>query len=74
MLYEVITGVIGRCYQVDERKEHGSEYQRIVDFISVITSYSIHYTKLYDLVAAAYDTHHLRRKSPAMVISDKDNQ
>jgi len=29
-------GVIGRCYQVDERKEHGAEYQRIVDFLQFL--------------------------------------
>ena len=31
-----MVGVIGRCYQVDERKEHGVEYQRIVDFIKFL--------------------------------------
>jgi epoxyqueuosine reductase len=31
-----MVGVIGRCYQVDERKEHGVEHQRIVDFIKFL--------------------------------------
>ena len=31
-----MVGVIGRCYQVDERKEHGAEHQRIVDFIKFL--------------------------------------
>jgi epoxyqueuosine reductase len=29
-------GVIGRCYQVDERKEHGVEHRRLVEFIQFI--------------------------------------
>lgn len=31
-----MVGVIGRCYQVDERKEHGTEHQRVVDFIQFL--------------------------------------
>jgi len=31
-----MVGVIGRCYQVDERKEHGAEHQRIVNFIKFL--------------------------------------
>jgi epoxyqueuosine reductase len=28
-----LIGVIGRCYQVDERKEHGEEHRRFVEFM-----------------------------------------
>jgi epoxyqueuosine reductase len=28
-----LLGIIGRCYQVDERKEHGDDHQQTVDFI-----------------------------------------
>ncbi len=28
-----MVGIMGRCYQVDERKEHGAEHQKIVDFM-----------------------------------------
>jgi epoxyqueuosine reductase len=31
-----MAGVIGRCYQVDERKEPGTEHQRVVDFIKFL--------------------------------------
>jgi epoxyqueuosine reductase len=31
-----MVGIIGRCYQVDERKEHGAEHQKIVDFIKFL--------------------------------------
>jgi epoxyqueuosine reductase len=31
-----LVGVMGRCYQVDERKEHGAEHQRVVDFIKFL--------------------------------------
>ena len=28
-----LLGIIGRCYQVDERKEHGDDHQQTVDFM-----------------------------------------
>jgi epoxyqueuosine reductase len=31
-----MAGVIGRCYQVDERKEHGAEHQKILDFMKFL--------------------------------------
>ena len=31
-----MVGVIGRCYQVDERKEHGAEHQRLLNFIKFL--------------------------------------
>ncbi|RJX34720.1 MAG: epoxyqueuosine reductase [Desulfarculus sp.] len=31
-----LIGVIGRCYQVDERKEKGSEHQRLMDFFAFL--------------------------------------
>ncbi|MEW5913234.1 MAG: 4Fe-4S double cluster binding domain-containing protein [Thermodesulfobacteriota bacterium] len=31
-----LTGVIGRCYQVDERKEKGQEHQRLMDFFAFL--------------------------------------
>jgi len=36
-----MVGVIGRCYQVDERKEHGAEHQRIVDFMQFLKDQGI---------------------------------
>jgi epoxyqueuosine reductase len=36
-----MVGVIGRCYQVDERKEHGAEHQRIVDFMKFLKDQGI---------------------------------
>ena len=36
-----LLGTIGRCYQVDERKEHGAERQRIVDFMRFIDRKSV---------------------------------
>lgn len=34
-------GVIGRCYQVDERREHGAEHQKVVDFIKFLKNQGI---------------------------------
>ncbi|MCP4667574.1 MAG: epoxyqueuosine reductase [Deltaproteobacteria bacterium] len=31
-----LLGKIGRCYQVDERKEKGAEYRRVMDFFSFL--------------------------------------
>jgi epoxyqueuosine reductase len=31
-----MVGLIGRCYQVDERKEHGAEHQKIVKFMEFL--------------------------------------
>jgi len=34
-------GVIGRCYQVDERREHGAEHQKVVDFLKFLKDQGI---------------------------------
>jgi len=34
-------GVIGRCYQVDERREHGAEHQKMVEFIRFLKNQGI---------------------------------
>ena len=34
-------GVIGRCYQVDERREHGAEHRKVVDFIKFLKNQGI---------------------------------
>jgi epoxyqueuosine reductase len=31
-----LTGIIGRCYQVDERKERGDEYRRLMEYFSFL--------------------------------------
>ncbi len=31
-----LIGIIGRCYQVDERKEKGAEHQRVMDFFAFL--------------------------------------
>ncbi|MFC1822635.1 epoxyqueuosine reductase [Thermodesulfobacteriota bacterium] len=36
-----LLGVIGRCYQVDERKEKGAEHKRMMDFYSFLKSEGI---------------------------------
>lgn len=36
-----LLGTIGRCYQVDERKEHGAEHQKLVDFMRFIKAQGI---------------------------------
>jgi epoxyqueuosine reductase len=36
-----MVGVMGRCYQVDERKEHGSEHQKVVDFMRFLKDQGI---------------------------------
>ena len=36
-----LLGKIGRCYQVDERKEKGAEYQRVIDFFAFLKSEGI---------------------------------
>ncbi len=36
-----MSGVIGRCYQVDERREHGTEHEKLVDFIRFLKNQGI---------------------------------
>ncbi len=36
-----MVGVVGRCYQVDERKEHGEEHRRFVDFMRFLKDRNI---------------------------------
>ncbi|MBW2090978.1 MAG: epoxyqueuosine reductase [Deltaproteobacteria bacterium] len=38
-----LTGKIGRCYQVDERKERGIEHQRMVDFFDFLKFHGIRF-------------------------------
>jgi epoxyqueuosine reductase len=36
-----MVGVMGRCYQVDERIEHGAEHQKVVDFMRFLKTQGI---------------------------------
>jgi len=38
-----LVGRIGRCYQVDERKEKGIEHQRLMDYFALLKSENIRY-------------------------------
>ena len=74
MLYEVITNEVpfavpappcegGHCNRFLGNDKHARRYRQ--GQLSVITSYSIHYTKLYDLILATTEIH----KIPATVLS-----
>jgi len=36
-----MVGILGRCYQVDERKEHAEEHQKIMDFMKFLKNQGI---------------------------------
>ena len=36
-----LIGIMGRCYQVDERKEHGAEHQRLIEFMRFLKDQGI---------------------------------
>jgi len=36
-----MVGIIGRCYQVDERREHGEEHQKVVDFLRFLKAQGV---------------------------------
>ena len=67
MLYEVITDRVTITMQLPDSAQAGVDRQICEDYIvlNVITSYSIHYTKLYDTAASAPSSA-ARRSSKAL--------